>query len=448
MRFVDEGGVLLHSLFLLLADRRALIHIAAMEKAPIFNDEFKRLTELLELEMLDTPPDPVFDEITAIAKELCQTPISLVALIDSTREWFKSKQGTDLSEFPRDMSFCGHAIASKDIFIVPNAGEDPRFADNPLVTGPTKLIFYAGVPLRTANGYGIGTLCVADHVPRQLTPMQIQGLKVLAKNVTRLFELKSQNREIKRLAQNIAEKEQQIIETARLASLGEMAGGMAHEINNPLSIILARAESARRDLAVPIDPRAKLESIIQNCERIAKIISDLLTFSRDKTVTTSVPLDALEVITKLLSMSKERFAKHGIEVRVKCETSCSFIGIERPIIECLRNLLSNSFEALRELEEKWIEIDVHTQNKSVRIQVTDSGCGIKDPKVLEKMMLPFFTTKELGKGTGLGLSTTKSQIEQQGGHFYYDRKSNHTRFVIELPANREGQIAKRLHALH
>ena len=143
-------------------------------------DEELRLDALCRLEILDTESEERFDRITRLAKQFFDVPIALVSLVDSDRQWFKSKQGLDAPETPRRISFCGHAILSTDILYVPNTLDDPRFADNPLVTEGLKIRFYAGAPLSMGDGRRIGTLCVIDDKPRAFSKEQLGALRDLA----------------------------------------------------------------------------------------------------------------------------------------------------------------------------------------------------------------------------------------------------------------------------
>jgi len=161
-----------------------------MKPAPIAQNEKERLAALHSYGILDTEQTVEFDDFTRLASEICGTPIALISLIDSDRQWFKSKVGLDVSETPRDISFCGHAIHGTEIFEIPNASEDERFRDNPLVTGNPDIRFYAGAPLITPEGLGIGTICVIDRVPRRLTQAQRNSLKVLGRLLTQQMELK------------------------------------------------------------------------------------------------------------------------------------------------------------------------------------------------------------------------------------------------------------------
>ncbi len=159
-----------------------------MEIPSLPKNETERLETLKKYKILDTTPEEIFDDFTAIASQICGTPIALITLLDEERQWFKSKVGIDATETPRDISFCGHAILANDLFEIPDALKDIRFSDNPLVTGEADVRYYAGTPLVTSSGHALGTLCVLDHVPRQLTPEQRYALDKLGKLVTSQIE--------------------------------------------------------------------------------------------------------------------------------------------------------------------------------------------------------------------------------------------------------------------
>ncbi len=153
-------------------------------------NEAARLAVLARYEILDTIGEQEFDDITLLASQICQTPISLISFVDAERQWFKSRIGLDAVETSRDISFCGHAINGNNLFEVPNALEDSRFATNPLVAGAPNIRFYAGMPLITSDGYKLGTLCVIDQQPHQLTETQKQSLGALARQVIRQLEIR------------------------------------------------------------------------------------------------------------------------------------------------------------------------------------------------------------------------------------------------------------------
>lgn len=167
-------------------------------KAPLPKNEVKRIEILWKYDVLDTPPEKLFDELTSLAAYICEAPVALISLVDENRQWFKSKVGISLKETSRDISMCAHAILQKNLMIVPDATQDERFKDNPFVVSDPKIRFYAGAPLITPSGHALGTLCVIDKVPRQLTNDQKQALRILSRHVMAQLEQRRQSRELRR----------------------------------------------------------------------------------------------------------------------------------------------------------------------------------------------------------------------------------------------------------
>jgi diguanylate cyclase (GGDEF)-like protein/PAS domain S-box-containing protein len=178
--------------------------------------EAARLAALRRFKILDTSPESAFDDLVALAGQLCGTPIALVSLVDSDRQWFKARLGLEVCETSRESSFCAHALNAAGVMVVPDATLDPRFVDNPLVTGAPNIRFYAGAPLVTESGAVMGTLCVIDVIPRTLTPLQLQQLGVLSRQVVDQLELR---RSAADLAEEVAahlRAERQLRETRHL----------------------------------------------------------------------------------------------------------------------------------------------------------------------------------------------------------------------------------------
>ena len=158
--------------------------------APVPRNEAERLRALKLYRIVDTGSEKAFDDLTQLAAAICETPISLITLIDQSRQWFKSRVGVDVQETERDIAFCAHAIMQEGPFVVEDAARDVRFAQNPFVVGEPNVRFYAGVPLTVADGIALGTLCVIDREPRQLTERQVTALNVLCQAVVTQLELR------------------------------------------------------------------------------------------------------------------------------------------------------------------------------------------------------------------------------------------------------------------
>jgi PAS domain S-box-containing protein len=163
---------------------------------PIPDNEIERLRALRRYEVLDTPPEAEFDDLARLAAGICGTPAAFVTLIDADRQFFKAAVGLDVREISRDTAFCAHAILRSDVMVVPDLQADPRFAANPLVREAPAIRFYAAAPLVTPDGFTLGTLCVIDYEPRQLTPLQHEALAALGRHAMTQLELRRQNREL------------------------------------------------------------------------------------------------------------------------------------------------------------------------------------------------------------------------------------------------------------
>jgi GAF domain-containing protein len=194
---------------------------------PVPANEAERLRALRSYKILDTKPEERFDELTRLAALICGVPISLISLIDTDRQWFKSRFGLDVEETPRAQAFCTHAIMQPEMFVVPDATKDERFAHNPLVTGPLQVRFYAGAPLAARDGHVLGTLCVIDHEPHTLSETQKEALKLVGQLVIANFELRRDLQELKDAL-------------AAHGSLGESAAG--------LDEIISRLQGVASDL--------------------------------------------------------------------------------------------------------------------------------------------------------------------------------------------------------
>ncbi|MEZ5287285.1 MAG: PAS domain-containing protein [Vicinamibacterales bacterium] len=234
-----------------------------MAESPLLDEERRRLEALTRYDVLDTDPEQALDDLTALAALVCEAPISLITLVDEDRQWFKSRQGIDLSETPRDVSFCTHAIREIGVFAVEDATADARFADNPFVTGAFGVRFYAGAPLRTQDGYALGTLCVIDRVPRRLTESQVRALELLSRQVMMQLEARRQHRAL-------ADSEERLFAVFKSCPVGvavhrssdrtfvDCNDAFADLLGHPRDAIVgATADELRLDMSTIADIRAR-----------------------------------------------------------------------------------------------------------------------------------------------------------------------------------------------
>jgi C4-dicarboxylate-specific signal transduction histidine kinase len=244
------------------------------------------------------------------------------------------------------------------------------------------------------------------------------------------------SRELEAASRALVEAQSKLLGSAKMSALGEMAGGVAHEINTPLAIIQMRAEDLEEmanDGTLNSDAAIKAaQSITKTVERISKIIKGLRLFARDQRGDPMTLAKVPVIVTDTLGLCQERLQSKGVRLTVG---EVPDIAVEcRPveISQILLNLLNNAADAIELTAEKWIEVEVRTSDHQVHFLVTDCGTGIPS-SIREKIMQPFFTTKEIGKGTGIGLSLSKGIAENHGGSLRIDEACANTRFVLTLP---------------
>ena len=236
----------------------------------------------------------------------------------------------------------------------------------------------------------------------------------------------------------IREQELQLAEASKLSSLGEMAGGVAHEINTPLGAILLAASQLKTSLSGEAEVNTKkslifVELIINTVDRISKIVKSLRQVSRDGSADELASCALADLIEDSVGLCRERFQSHGVALEIDVSEASSMVMVKRvPLSQVLLNLLNNSFYVAKEVNDGWIKIRCeNTSDDRVRVSVIDCGKGI-EPTVLNKIFQPFFTTKEVGEGTGLGMSISRQIVKEHGSDLRYQLNEGHTSFYFEI----------------
>src|SRR6266404_607294 len=225
------------------------------------NDQ-ARVEALHSYKILDTDPEKAFDDLTVLASHICETPISLISLIDTDRQWFKSRVGVNVTETPRELAFCNKAIQQPDLFVVPDATKDPRFSSNPLVVNDPKIRFYAGAPFTSSGGFPLGTLCVVDIVPRELNADQKNALRALSRQVQAQLELR---RNLLELRTALAERDR--AEARRDATIVELQHALDHV--RRLSGLLPACSACKLDMTISADSNA-ISGVVDGVLQIAR----------------------------------------------------------------------------------------------------------------------------------------------------------------------------------
>ena len=388
-----------------------------MTLAPIPENEEQRLKALLRYRILDTDFEESYDELTQLAATICDTSISTITLIDTERQWFKSRLGVDGRQSARDISFCAHSILQDDIFVVEDAAEDKRFVDNPFVTGNPGIRFYAAANLRTDDGYNIGTLCVIDSQPKKPTQQQLDALRILAKQVVYQLELRLN---MLRLDDSLALLRELNITKDRMFSV------IAHDLKSPFNGILGFSEMLVDMLNKPGMERQKdmAKLVMESGEAALALLNDLLEwavlqqrgnqFEKVKLDFSSLAREVTEIVS-IAAMRKEIGLKTQIEPNIHVK------GDKHMLFSLIQNLLTNAVKFTR--HGGAIELSLSSEEKTVKVTVRDNGVGIP-PDRLAQLLKDDLPVSMLGTeketGTGLGLNLCKQYVNKHGGNIWIE----------------------------
>ncbi len=373
-------------------------------------EDVKRVEALKAYSILDTLPEQEYDDITLLASQICNTPVSLISLIDDNRQWFKSHHGLDATETPRDIAFCAHAINEQDqLFIVNDSRKDVRFHDNPLVTGDPHVIFYTGMPLVSADGYSLGTLCVIDHQPRNLDESQIKALKALSGQIVRLFELRRKSLKLEATVSELA-MQNKVLE--------KFAGIAAHDIKSPLSIIVMMTELFEKQYAGQLDETGKelLKMIGSSSLKLIQLIDGILHYSRQSGVLQADKQDLclnrlIDELIPLVDSNRE------VQIQIFPDKDIWIYSNKIALEQIFLNLLTNSIKYNKQVNPV-ISIFIEEDNLVTKINVADNGPGVRIED-RDRIFEIFETGGEVDKfgesGNGIGLATVKTLVKGLGG---------------------------------
>lgn len=379
-----------------------------MIEPKIPENEVERLRDLDSYSILDTLPETEYEEITKLAAMICQVPIALISLIDNDRQWFKSHFGIAVSETPRTLAFCAHAINNpSEVLSVPDARLDDRFKDNPLVTSSPNVTSYTGVPLVSISGYPLGTLCVIDSQPKELTDEQIDALKALSNQVIRLFELRKNKIVLENVNQKLKQKNLELDQFAKIA---------AHDLKSPLASILSLIGLLKDESNLTLSPETKeiIELMENSSDSLRQLVDGILEHSRSEKY--------LDVAKEEINISK--FFEDTSNL-FKSENVFIDYPVRNKVIKANKTALSQIFINLITNSIKYndkdfinIELEFNEGENEYEFSVKDNGIGIAKEN-LSKIFNIFEIIQEKdrfgNKGNGIGLSTVKKLIDGIGG---------------------------------
>lgn len=377
-----------------------------------FNESL-RLKALREYSILDTLPEKEYDDITQLASQICGTSISTISLIDEKRQWFKSKVGLRVDETSKDVSFCGHAIMEPDqIFTVKDSRIDERFYNNPLVVGDPHVIFYTGVPLVSAEGFALGTLCVIDDEPKELDQNQLLALKALSNQVVSLFELRKSKMLLERLTADLEIRNKELEKFARVA---------AHDIKSPLNNISSLTEILLYQYSKELDDEGKImmQMLDASSQSLRELVDGILEHSKSDFILTEnrSVFNLNELVNQCIDLLDNRSEYHFIKNFNETLIAVNKVALQ----QILLNLISNSIK-YNDKKEVEIKIDFSEEENFYKFKIQDNGLGIDDKyqnKIFDIFEIVSNEDRFGKKGTGIGLSTVKKLVEGLGGKIWF-----------------------------
>ncbi len=376
---------------------------------PIIENEIERLKALESYQIVDSLPEIEYDDITKIASIICDTPIATIAFIDADKQFVKAKIGVDLTDTPRAIAFCAHTIVEPNKFLIINdSRKDKRFADNPLVTDLPNIIFYAGIPLVTPNGYALGALCVMDNKPHELSEEQVDALKSLANQTISLLELRKKN---------FVLELSQIKIDAFAKEMEDFAFAASHDLKEPLRMVKSFLSLLEKKYAHSLDEKANtyIHFAVDGANRMEILINELLEYSRAGKLVNDVSQTNLnEVIEDIKKLYLLVIAEKDVQINY---TNLPTIQISHSVIrQIFQNLIGNAIKYQHPNTIPIITIAALENDTHWQFSVADNGIGI-DAENLENIFTIFkrLHSKADYDGTGIGLAICKKLVLHYGG---------------------------------
>ena len=398
-----------------------------MQTAPRPEDDSERVERLRSYAILDTLDEDEYDDITRLVAQICGTPMANVSFVDRDRQWFKSVVGLTTRETNRDIAFCAHTILGSDIFVVEDASQDSRFHDNPLVTGNPHIRFYAGMPLETPDGYRLGSLCALDTSPRRLSPEQEYALRVLARHVVDLLELRSRTRRL----QEVSEVK------SRLMAI------MAHDMRSPiaslssmLSLLTEHRLSGQEQDDLLVDLKNTLESTGYLIDNIVSWAAQSLGSDEQSKTGLKLNHDHLqvsEIFYELQASVLPEFDRKHNTLSLEIEVP-EVLGDHNVLFFVLRNLLMN---ANKFTTAGSVRLCSRATKNGTALVVADNGVGMEE-ETRDRLFSWEHRLRQPGtngeRGSGLALLLSHDMCSRMGARLTVESEANTgSTFSILIP---------------
>ncbi len=407
-----------------------------MIRAPVPDHEVDRIRALHSYGILDTPAEAAFDDLTLLAASISQQPISLISLVDSSRQWFKSRFGISLHETSRDHSFCAHAILETGPFIIHDASVDSRFANNPLVVGEPRIRFYAGFPLINSEGFELGTLCVLGPEPSTMTDDQIEAMYRLARQTSAQLELK---RTASRLLEALRQVDSASQSIRRLEDMrGRFLASASHEMLTPLNAVIGLSELLSSS-GLTADQKLMCQSIQRGGEHLQMLFNgmlDLAAFESGQVTLAREDLDLRTEVSKVFNILDALARTHSVSLTLNeaPAATTSRQGDPLRIRQILTHLIEHAIKSgeHNRVEVKISDLEAVSSRAGVLVEVRGDGSRLKVQASVSSKIIP--SQHQPGTNFTIGLAVTKRLVRAMTGILkLIPAPSGAVTYSLELP---------------
>lgn len=404
-----------------------------MEEPQTSSDEFERLNNLKRYSVIGSNQNVTFDQLTHLASTICDTPVALISFLDSETQWVKSSVGIEVDAFSRQISACNVTIEQEDLIEIHDLKDEEFLPYNEFLKN-AGFRFYAGLPIKSPEGFNIGTICVLDYVARKLTPDQVIALTKIRQQIEELISIRKEYRSnlegFKDTEKINLERHQDLIYKAKTKAMAELSAGLTFRIKSHLRII-ENAVNILEDDQKDSEDHSQMSLLKRAGNDISGILDSLEKFISTENEKGTKPLDLGTILQEVIHHLEYLFKKFDITLKTNISRDIICVGNSSQLMGAFYAILVNAIEAVDSLKKREVKVTLTLEDHNAVVKVCDSGTGVAE-SIRPFIFQPFFTTK--GESSlGIGLSLALTILKRHSGNLTLENNKGPTIFRMELP---------------
>lgn len=404
-----------------------------MEEPQTSSDEFERLNNLKRYSVIGSNQNATFDQLTHLASTLCDTPVALISFLDSETQMVESSIGVQVDAFSRKVSACNVTIAQEGLIEIHDLKDEEFLPYNEFLKN-AGFRFYAGLPIKSPEGFNIGTICVLDYVARKLTPEQVVALTQIRQQIEDLISIRKEYRSnlegFKDSEKVNLERHQDLIYKAKTKAMAELSAGLTFRIKSHLRII-ENAVNILEDDQKDSEDHSQMLLLKRASNDISGILNSLEKFIKTENEKGTKPLNLGSILQEIIDHLEYLFKRFDITLKSEITSDMICIGNSSQLMAAFYAILVNAIEAVDSLEKREIRVTLTLEDHVAVVKVCDSGSGVAE-SIRPFIFQPFFTTK--GENSlGIGLSLALTILKRHSGNLTLENENDPTVFRMELP---------------